>query len=138
MATDEKRAPLDTTAITPPRRLADENQPIYFKGYTQEEIASLLDDRTYGYPDIDNQAHVDNLVDEYGRALYDRHLEAYPNERQITVEQARAEVASGFAEFVEWQRAFESDPGRQGAVSERARHRGTTRRWGCPVATDTG
>lgn len=116
VATDEKRTPYEETATTPSRPSADDNQPVYFKGYTQEEIASLLDDRTYGYPGIDNQEHVDSLIDEYGRALYDRHLEAYADEREITVEQARAEVTASFAEFVEWQRAFEAEPGRQKRV----------------------
>ena len=124
VATDEERTPLDEKATTSPHSIAEDNQPIYFKGYSQEEIASLLDDHTYEYPGSENQGHVANLIDEYGRVLYDRHLGAYASEREITIKQARMELTTSYAALVEWQRAFEADPKRQEAVRERARNRG--------------
>ena len=125
-ANDEQTGPLVARPTTTPSLNTADNQPVYFKGYTQEEIASLLDDQTYSYPGTDNQEHIDNLIDEYGRALYDRHLAAYASERGITIEQARVEVAKSYAALVEWQHTFESDPERQKAVSKRAQQRRTT------------
>ena len=69
--------------------------------------------------------NADNIA-EYGRALYERHLRANAHVRQITVEQAQAEVSASFAALVEWQRAFEADPRRREAVCERVHRQSAT------------
>lgn len=93
---------------------------VYFRGYSQEEIAALLDDQTYGDLASDSQKHLDNLLAEYGRTLYDRHLRAYADERGIPIEQAREAVTNDLAASLRWQDEFEADTQRQELVIKRA------------------
>lgn len=103
------------------RAATETEPPIYFKGYSAEEVAALLDDHTYDDMAANAEDEVAALLAEYGRARYDHHLHAYAEEQGVTVEQAREVAAEDFAAFLRWQKDFEADAQRQDAVIERAR-----------------
>jgi len=72
----------------------------------------------------DEQAEMRALVAEYGRRAHEQGVRAIAQQRQVPLEQARAEIAEDFERRLAWWDKVQADPARlQALVDEALEHR---------------
>jgi uncharacterized protein len=86
-------------------------------------LADLFDRHSRGVLSADEQRELEALVDEYGRRLHEMRVREYAKQRNISVEEARSEMAANLDQSITWWQEFEADLASRPAAVQEAKER---------------